>query len=123
MTRLSESGIPVITAGASQMRDLAWLKRHTAEEDGVQIADVTSAYAVLSIMGPNSRKLLSKLTDEDLSNDHFPFGTGKEIEIGYSKALALRVTYVGELGGSFTSHPNLPRISMIVCLKQERKWA
>ncbi|MDP6384255.1 MAG: aminomethyltransferase family protein, partial [SAR324 cluster bacterium] len=98
VTRLSEWEYLVITAGASQMRDLAWLKRHTAEEDGVQVADVTSAYAVLSIMGPNSRKLLSKLTDEDLSNDHFPFGTGKEIEIGYSKALALRVTYVGELG-------------------------
>ncbi len=98
VTRLSEREYLVITAGASQMRDLAWLKLHTAKEDGVQVADVTSAYAVLSIMGPNSRKLLSKLTDEDLSNDHFPFGTGKEIEIGYSKALALRVTYVGELG-------------------------
>ena len=98
VTRLSEKEYLVITAGASQMRDLAWLKLHTSKEDGVQVADVTSAYAVLSIMGPNSRKLLSKLTDEDLSNDHFPFGTGKEIEIGYSKALALRVTYVGELG-------------------------
>ena len=39
---------------SGQMRDLAWLKRHTAQEDGVQVADVTSAYAVLSVMGPNS---------------------------------------------------------------------
>ena len=51
--RLSEWEYLVTTAGASQMRDLAWLKRHTAQEDGVQVADVTSAYAVLSIMGPN----------------------------------------------------------------------
>ena len=49
-------------------------------------------------MGPESRKLLSKLTPDDLSNQTFPFGTGKEIEIGYAKALALRMTYVGELG-------------------------
>ena len=61
VTRLSEWEYLVSTAGASQMRDLAWLKRHTAQEDGVQVADVTSAYAVLSIMGPKSRKLLSKL--------------------------------------------------------------
>ena len=40
----------------------------------------------------------AKLTPTDLSNEAFPFGTGKDIEIGYGKALALRMTYVGELG-------------------------
>jgi len=59
---------------------------------------VTSGYAVLSVMGPESRNLLAKLTPTDLSNEAFPFGTGKDIEIGYGKALALRMTYVGELG-------------------------
>ena len=80
------------------MRDLSWLKRQTADTDCVQVTDVTSGYAVLSVMGPDSRNLLSRLTPEDLGNEAFPYGTGKEIEIGYAKVLALRVTYVGELG-------------------------
>ena len=64
----------------------------------MNVTDVTSGYAVLSVMGPESRNLLAKLTPTDLSNEAFPFGTGKDIEIGYGKALALRMTYVGELG-------------------------
>jgi len=49
-------------------------------------------------MGPNARRLLSKLTDADLSNSAFPFGTAREIEFGSAKALAIRISYVGELG-------------------------
>jgi glycine cleavage system aminomethyltransferase T len=49
-------------------------------------------------MGPESRNLLAKLTPADLSNEAFPFGSAQEIEIGYGNALALRMTYVGELG-------------------------
>ena len=60
--------------------------------------DVTSAYAVLGVMGPSSRDLLSALTDADLSNEAFPFGTSQEIDLGYARVRASRVTYVGELG-------------------------
>jgi len=49
-------------------------------------------------MGPESRNLLAKLTPADLSNEAFPFGSAQEIEIGFGTALALRMTYVGELG-------------------------
>ena len=98
VTRLSEHIFLVITAGASQIRDLAWLHKNIPEDSRTTVTDVTSGYTVLSLMGPESRKLLSKLTPDDLSNQAFPFGTGKEIEIGYAKALALRITYVGELG-------------------------
>lgn len=73
------------------------MKRHSADVEGVPIVDVTSGYAVLSLMGPNSRIVLSKLTSKDLSNESFIFGTGNEIEIGYATAMALRVNYVGEL--------------------------
>ena len=98
VTRLSEDIFLVITACASQIRDLAWLHKNIPEDARTTVTDVTSGYTVLSLMGPESRKLLSKLTPDDLSNQAFPFGTGKEIEIGYAKALALRMTYVGELG-------------------------
>ena len=98
VTRLREDVFFVVTAGASQIRDLAWLLKNIPDEAHVNVTDVTSGYAVLSVMGPESRNLLAKLTPTDLSNEAFPFGTGKDIEIGYGKALALRMTYVGELG-------------------------
>ena len=62
------------------------------------MTNVTSAYAVLGVMGPNSRKLLSSLTGADLSNDAFPFLSSLEIEIGHAVVRATRITYVGELG-------------------------
>ena len=53
---------------------------------------------MLGLMGPRSRALLEKLSGEDLSNAAFPFGTSREIEIGYARVRASRITYVGELG-------------------------
>jgi 4-methylaminobutanoate oxidase (formaldehyde-forming) len=49
-------------------------------------------------MGPNSRALLQKLTTTDLTNATFPFGTSREIEIGYARLRASRISYMGELG-------------------------
>ena len=98
VTRLQENVFLVVTAGASQIRDLAWLHKNIPDDAHVTVTDVTSGYAVLSVMGPESRNLLSKLTPDDLSNEAFPFGNAQEIEIGYARALALRMTYVGELG-------------------------
>ena len=98
VTRLSENEYLVVTAGASQIRDMAWLQRNLPAKARVSVCDVTSGYTVLSVMGPESRNLLAKLTPADLSNDVFPFGSAQEIEFGYGKAIALRMTYVGELG-------------------------
>ena len=60
--------------------------------------DVTSAYTVLAIMGPDARSFLQPLTDADLDNEAFPFGTSQQIDLGYATVTALRMTYVGELG-------------------------
>lgn len=98
VTRLAEDKFMVVTAAASQGRDYNWIRRHLDYNAFVTMEDVTSAYGVLSVMGPNSRQLLSRLSDTDFSNQSFPFGTCQEIEIGYARAYALRITYVGELG-------------------------
>ena len=63
-----------------------------------QLVDVTSALAVFGVMGPRSRELLATLTDADLGDDAFPFGTSQRISLGYSTVRATRITYVGELG-------------------------
>jgi 4-methylaminobutanoate oxidase (formaldehyde-forming) len=98
VTRLAEDSYLVVTAGAAATRDWTWLKRHMPEDARCSVTDITSGLAVLSVMGPNSRDLLSRVTDADLSNEAFPFGTAQEIELGYATLRAVRVTFVGELG-------------------------
>ena len=97
VTRLSETAFFLVVPGATLQRDLAWLRKHRAEEFAV-ITDVTASEAVLCLMGPDARKLMQRVSPNDFSNDHNPFGTCQEIEIGMGLARAHRVTYVGELG-------------------------
>jgi glycine cleavage system aminomethyltransferase T len=59
---------------------------------------VTSGYAVVGVMGPQARALLQGLTHDDLSNEGFAFGASREIDLGYARVRASRLTYVGELG-------------------------
>jgi 4-methylaminobutanoate oxidase (formaldehyde-forming) len=98
VTRLSETAYMVVTAGAAGRRDLAWLKRHIPDDARAVVTDVTSGEAVLCVMGPNSRALLEAVSGADLSNAAHPFGVAREIEIGYARVRAARITYVGELG-------------------------
>ncbi|TIP69515.1 MAG: FAD-dependent oxidoreductase, partial [Mesorhizobium sp.] len=72
--------------------------KHITDEWNVTVTDLTSGYAVLSLQGPRSREILSKVTDTDLANSAFPFATSQEIDIGYARVIANRLTYVGELG-------------------------
>src|SRR4030095_9966339 len=97
-TKLAEDRFLVVTAVATATRDWHYMKTHFARAADVKMEDLSNVYSVLGVMGPNSRKLLSKLTSADLSNDAYPFGTAKEIEFGWTKILALRISYVGELG-------------------------
>jgi 4-methylaminobutanoate oxidase (formaldehyde-forming) len=98
VTRLADDAYMVVTAAATARRDLQWLKRHIPSGARVSVEDITSAYAVLGVMGPNSRALLQKLTTTDLSNASFPFGASREVEIGYARLRASRISYMGELG-------------------------
>ena len=98
LTRLAEDRYMVITGAAVGPRDLDWLNRHLPEGARVTVTEVTSGFAVIGIMGPNARALLARLTGADLSNQAFPFGTSREIEIGFATVRATRITYVGELG-------------------------
>jgi len=98
VTRLAEDTYFIVTAGATEIRDFDWLSRNIPEDSNTVLTNLTSAYAMLGIMGPESRNLLSTLTDADLSNDAFPFATAQEIDFAYARPLALRMSYVGELG-------------------------
>ncbi len=97
VTRIAEQCFMVVTAAATQAHDLHHLQVAAAPHNCV-VTDVTSAYATLSLMGPRARDVLAKLTPDDVSNVGFKFRDSREIEIGYARVRATRITYVGELG-------------------------
>ena len=98
ITRLSDTAFFAVVPGATLQRDLAWLRKQLRSEEFVVITDITAAEAVLVLMGPKARDVITRVSPNDFSNEAFPFGTAQEIEIGMGLARAHRVTYVGELG-------------------------
>jgi glycine cleavage system aminomethyltransferase T/glycine/D-amino acid oxidase-like deaminating enzyme len=89
VTRLAEDRFRVVTGAGAVDSDRGFL-----ELNGATVTDVTDDYAVIGIWGPQARAALAAITDEDVSNEAFPFRTARELEFG----LAQRITYVGELG-------------------------
>jgi 4-methylaminobutanoate oxidase (formaldehyde-forming) len=98
ITRVAEDRFYVVTGTGFAVRDRGWIADHLPRNGDVAMTDVTSSRAVLNLCGPKAREILARVTDADLSNAGFPFMTAREIAIGLAPVLALRVTYVGELG-------------------------
>lgn len=98
ITRISDNEFLVVTSGETEVRDFAWLTRHIPADAHAFATNVTSGLAVLSVMGPRSRELLQSISPSDFSTDGFRYGASKEVEIGYARVRANRLSYVGELG-------------------------
>ena len=98
VTRLAQTSFMVVTISTAQVRDMAWLQRHIPADAHVFARDISPGLAMLAVMGPRSRALLEAVSGADLSNAAFAFATSREIEIGYAKVRASRITFVGELG-------------------------
>ncbi len=88
----------IVTGSAQTLRDFDWITRNIQSAEQAELVDVTAAFSILGVMGPNSRALLSRVTDADLSNAAFPFLSAITIPIGPATVRAVRITYVGELG-------------------------
>ncbi len=98
VTRLAEDRFRIVTGTAFGRHDLAWIRQHAPEDGSVALEDVTSRYACLGLWGPAARAILQPLTLADLSNEAFPYMHARELTVGPAPCLAVRVTYVGELG-------------------------
>ena len=98
VTRLAEDRFLVVTAAFTHTHVESLLRRGVPDGACCIVTDVSGAWSMLNVQGPNSRALLQSLTRDDLSHDGFPFGTCREIRLGYQTVLALRLTYCGELG-------------------------
>jgi glycine cleavage system T protein len=98
VTRLTGDRFRIVTGTAFGNHDMSWVRKHLPVNGSVQLNDVTSALACFGLWGPRARDVLAPLTKSDLSNEAFRYMTAQEISIGHVPCLAVRVTYVGELG-------------------------
>jgi glycine cleavage system aminomethyltransferase T/glycine/D-amino acid oxidase-like deaminating enzyme len=98
IVRLGEQHFRVITGGADGSRDKKWFLDHLPVDGSAHLADLTSAYCTLGVWGPRARDLVAAVTDDDVSDAAFPFGTAREVTLGGVPALMVRISYVGDLG-------------------------
>ena len=97
VTKLDDDRFWVVASDTAHRHVESWMRRHMGD-DRAYVTDMTSAYAQINVQGPLSRQLLQSITSVDMSNEAFPFRTAREIDLGYARALCVRITYLGELG-------------------------
>ena len=107
----------LVSAGAYERHDHDYLRKLCPADGSVRLNPITTRFGVLVLAGPNARKVLQKLTDADLSNEAFPWLSGKEISVGHCSAHALRVNFVGELGWEF-HHPIEQQVALFDLLME-----
>ena len=102
VTRLAQEGFLVVTGSAQATRDLDWILRHIGANEAAVVTDVTGMTSVLSLMGPNARALLGRVgapeTYEAIGPGPLRFSTAREIDLGFARVRAARMTYVGGPG-------------------------
>jgi glycine cleavage system aminomethyltransferase T len=98
VTKLDPERFLVVVTDTMHRHAETWARRHIPADAHAFVTDVTSAYCQLNVQGPKSRALMQTLTGADMSNAAFPFRAAREIDLGFARALCIRITYVGELG-------------------------
>ena len=98
VTRLATDRFQIITGTAFGNHDLSWIRSHMPANGSVYVNDITSSRCCIGVWGPRARDLVQQVSENDFSNEAFPYLTAQQVTIGDIPVLALRVTYVGELG-------------------------
>ncbi|MGH7946513.1 MAG: aminomethyltransferase family protein, partial [Opitutaceae bacterium] len=98
ITRLGSDRFWIVTGSRMACHDLAWIRTHAPQDGTVHITDLTSAFCCIGVWGPRARDVVRKVCETDLSNETFPYLTAKQTFIEEIPVIALRISYVGELG-------------------------
>ena len=98
VTRLDSDRFQIITGTAFGLHDLSWIRSQMPGDGSVYVHDITSSRCCIGVWGPRARDLMQRVSEHNFSNEAFPYLTAQQVTIGDIPALALRVTYVGELG-------------------------
>jgi 4-methylaminobutanoate oxidase (formaldehyde-forming) len=97
VTKLDDQRFWVVASDTAHRHVETLMRRHFGDAHAF-VADVTSGFAQINVQGPRSRELMAAVTSADMSNEAFPFRAAREIDLGFARALCVRITYLGELG-------------------------
>jgi len=97
-TRTAEDEYYIVTGTGFATHNFHWISRNIPTDLRAQLVDVTSSISVLSLFGPKSRAILETCTGENISHEYFGFAQARTVDVAGCPVLALRITYVGELG-------------------------
>ncbi|HUN27955.1 MAG TPA: FAD-dependent oxidoreductase [Steroidobacteraceae bacterium] len=99
ITRIADDRFYVVSSGAAERYDSAYLAARCPHDGSVRLANVTTARGCFVVGGPRSREVLAKLAATPLDNASFPWLTGRIGEVGLAtNVYVLRVNFVGTLG-------------------------
>jgi dimethylglycine dehydrogenase len=98
VTMLAADRFYVVSAAAAETHDLAWIERHLPADGSVTVDNLSAERGVLTIAGPRSRELLRRISGDEFGNERFPFFSSRTVRIGSASVMAMRLSYVGELG-------------------------
>ena len=98
VTRLGKERFMIVTGGAMGLHDLDWMKAHLPDDGSATLTDISAGQCCIGLWGPHARDLLSRVSEDDLSDAAFPYLTAKRLTVAEVPVLALRISYVGELG-------------------------
>ena len=98
VARLGDNRFWMFVGEGTRPQDWQWVNAFAPTDGSVVLTDISDAMTALGLWGPNARKVLQKVTADDVSNTGFPYFTSRIIEIGTAPVYALRVSYAGELG-------------------------
>jgi len=98
ITRLAPDTFFILTGSGQATRDASWIERHLDPGEFAALVDVTSAYSVISLMGPKAEALLGKLSPDDFTKAGLPFSMTADVDVGHARARAARMSYVGGPG-------------------------
>ena len=96
--RLATQRFLIVTGSAQTTRDRDWIDRYIAPTEHAHITDVSAMFSVLSVMGPRARELLARVSPDDLSLEALKFSHTREIDVGFARVRAARMSYVGGPG-------------------------
>lgn len=106
---ISEGLFSLMGSGMAENYYLRWFEKHAPDDGTVSVESVGLKVCGLSIAGPNARKVLEKLTFDDVSASGFKFMAIREMELGYAPCLVGRVSFTGDLGYEIWMKPEYQR--------------
>ena len=96
--RVGKQHFQVVTGGSDGGRDKKWFMDHLPTDGSVQFQDLTSARCTIGVWGPNARAMIQSVTEHDLSDGAFPYGSVQDVTIDTVQTRMMRISYVGEQG-------------------------